>query len=192
MRKVLHLIGTLTDEDVEWLAANGETRFVPRNTTVIQQGKSIEALLMLLEGKLSVRLAGSDREVASLYPGEVLGEMSFVDARPPSASVVAVQDSHLLIVTRAVLTRRLNHNDAFAARFYRGLAVFLADRLRTTTAYLGYGAWEEDARAQAEAIDEGSFDDITLAARRFDDMLRRLRMADGSFGVGSRQESASS
>ena len=181
MRKVLHLIGTLTDEDVEWLAANGETRFVPRNTTVIHQGMSIEALLMLLEGKLSVRIAGlPDREVASLYPGEVLGEVSFVDARPPSASVVAVQDSHLLVVTRAVLTRRLNHNDAFAARFYRGLAVFLADRLRTTTAYLGYGAWDEDARAQAEAIDERSFDDITLAARRFDDMLRRLRMADGS------------
>ena len=36
--------------------------------------------------------------MAILYPGEVIGEISFVDARPPSASVVSVHDSHLLVV----------------------------------------------------------------------------------------------
>jgi CRP/FNR family transcriptional regulator, cyclic AMP receptor protein len=186
MRKVLHLMGTLTDEDVEWLAAIGQTRFVPQNTVVIQHGKSVEALFLLLEGKLSVRIGGgADPEVASLYPGEVLGEMSFVNARPPSASVVAVQDSHLLVVSREALTRRLSRDDAFAARFYRGLAVFLADRLRTTTAHLGYGTWDEDARKEAEVIDDSSFDDISLAARRFDDMLHRLRIAGRLFGMTS-------
>jgi CRP/FNR family transcriptional regulator, cyclic AMP receptor protein len=181
MRKVLHLMATLTDEDVEWLTTEGETRFVAKDTVVIQRGKSIEALFLLLEGRLSVRIGEAPgREVASLYPGEVLGEMSFVNARPPSASVVAVEDSHLLVVTKEALTKRLSRDDAFAARFYRGLAAFLADRLRATTAHLGYGRWDEDARADADAIDEGSFDDISLAARRFDDMLRRLRISGGS------------
>ena len=87
MRKVLHLMGTLSDEDVEWLTANGQTRFVPRNTTVIQQGKPLEALFILLEGKLAVRTTGlRDVDVATLFPGEVIGEISFVDARPPSAA----------------------------------------------------------------------------------------------------------
>ena len=106
--------------------------------------------------------------------------MSLVNARPPSASVVAIEDSHLLVVTREALTKHLSRDDAFAARFYRGLAVFLADRLRATTSHLGYGKGDEDARAEAQAIDDGSFDDISLAARRFDDMLRRLRIAGRS------------
>jgi CRP/FNR family transcriptional regulator, cyclic AMP receptor protein len=106
--------------------------------------------------------------------------MSFVDARPPSASVVSVQDSHVLAVKREVLARKLDRDDGFAARFYRGIAVFLADRLRMTTAHLGYGKWNDEEQHEAGAIDEGTFDDISLAARRFDEMLRRLRMADDS------------
>jgi CRP-like cAMP-binding protein len=180
MRKILYLMGTMSDSDVEWLAAHGQTRFVPRNTTVIQQGQAIEALSILLEGKLSVRRSDLNRDVASLYPGEVLGEISFVDGRPPSASVVSVQDSHLLVVPREVLTTKLDRDDAFAARFYRGLAVFLADRLRTTTAHLGYGTANLEQEREGEALDEGSFEEISLGARRFDEMLRRLRMADGS------------
>jgi CRP/FNR family transcriptional regulator, cyclic AMP receptor protein len=181
MRKVLHLMGTLSDEDVEWLTTNGQTRFVPRNTTIIQQGKPIDALFVVLEGKLAVRITGlSPGDVAALYPGEVLGEISFVDARPPSASVVSVQDSHVLAVPKDVLTKKLARDDGFAARFYRGLAVFLADRLRTTTAHLGYGKWGKEEPPPSEAIDEDTFDDVSHGARRFDQMLRRLRLADGS------------
>jgi CRP/FNR family transcriptional regulator, cyclic AMP receptor protein len=172
MRKVLHLMGALNDQDVAWLTAHGETRFVPEETVVIRQGHPIEAVLILLEGKLSVRLAG-DREVATLYPGEVLGEISFVDARPPSASVVAVQPSHLFAVSAAVLTNKLERDDGFAGRFYRALAIFLADRLRTTTANLGYG---KEVEVDADQIDESEFDGISLAATRFDEMLRQLRI----------------
>lgn len=182
MRKVLYLMGTLTDGDVEWLSAHGQTRFVPRETTIIEQGRAIEGLFVLLEGRLAVRRADvTDRDVASLFPGEVLGEISFVDGRPPSASVISVQDSHLLVVTRETLLNKLARDDAFAARFYRGLAIFLADRLRTTTASLGYGKQTDNQQQRdAEAIDPDSFEEISLAARRFDEMLRRLRLTDGS------------
>jgi CRP/FNR family cyclic AMP-dependent transcriptional regulator len=183
MRKVLHLLGTLGEQDLEWLVSHGQVRFVPRNTTIIQQGKAIDTLFILLEGQLSVRIAGlNDREVAGLYPGEVLGEISFVDARPPSASVISVQDSHLLAVSKDVLERKLGRDDAFAARFYRGVAIFLADRLRTTTAHLGYGKWEPADQPELEPIDDGALDEISLARRRFDELLRRLRLTEGSSG----------
>jgi CRP-like cAMP-binding protein len=177
MRKVLHLMGTLTDADVEWLGMNGQSRFVPSGVTVIRQGEPIDALFILLDGRLSVRMPGREREeVATLYPGEVLGEISFVDARPPSASVAAVEDSHLLVVNREQLGKKLHRDDGFAARFYRGIAVFLADRLRTTTAHLGYGTAREE-KPDEDAIDDERFDEISLAARRFDEMLKRLRIA---------------
>jgi CRP-like cAMP-binding protein len=183
MRKVLHLMGTLSDIDIDWLLAHGETRYVPNETSVIRQGEPIEALFILLDGKLSVRMAGLDREVTALHPGEVLGEISFVDARTPSASVVSVQASHVFMINKEVLAKKLTRDDAFAARFYRALAIFLADRLRTTTAHLGYGTWDEDSRAEADEIDDASFDDISMAARRFDDMLKLPAPAAG-FPIG--------
>lgn len=176
MRKVFHLMGALTNEEAEWLASHGQARFVPGGMTVIEAGRTVEALFVLLDGSLSVRVGdGRDQEVATLYPGEVLGEISFIDARPPSASVVAVRDCHLLVIDRDTLNEKLHGDDRFAAHFYRGLALCLADRLRMTTAHLGYGAWRPDD--ESAAISEDSFDEISSAARRFDDMLRRLRVA---------------
>jgi CRP-like cAMP-binding protein len=174
MRKVLHLMGLLTDEDMEWITSRGQLRFVPRGTTIIREGEPIDALSILLEGKLSVTVsAGQGRTIAVLYPGEVLGEMSFVDARPPSATVTAIHDSHVLMVSREALDRKMLKEPDFAARFYKALAVFLVDRLRTTSAHLGYGMWKEDVPGQ---IDDAELDDISLAGRRFDDLLKRLRV----------------
>jgi CRP/FNR family transcriptional regulator, cyclic AMP receptor protein len=176
MRKVLHLMGTLNDQDIDWLARHGQTRFAPAGLSVIDEGRPIDALFVLLEGRLSVRKGTADsREVAILYPGEVLGEISFVDTRPPSASVVPMEDSHIFAVPKDLLTQKLEADSGFAARFYRALATFLVDRLRTTTAHLGYGTWPADT--QTDEIDDATLDDISLAARRFDEMLHRLRVA---------------
>ena len=58
MRKVLHLMGTLSDEDVEWLTGMARRDSSLRNTTVIQEGKPLDALFIVLEGKLAVRITG--------------------------------------------------------------------------------------------------------------------------------------
>jgi CRP/FNR family transcriptional regulator, cyclic AMP receptor protein len=175
MRKVLHLLSTLSDEDVEWLSMAGRTTLVPRDTVVIREGEPLDSLFILIEGKLSVRTTSlGGREVAELYPGEVLGEISFVDARAPSASVVAERDCHLFAISRVLLTKRLTRDEGFAARFYRALATFLADRLRTTTVHLGYGKWVE--KDETDEVDESALDDISQAARRFDEMLKQVRV----------------
>lgn len=174
MRKVLHLMGLLIDEDVEWLATSGEMRFVPKGTAIIRQGEPIDALSILLDGKLAVTVAaGQNQQVAVLYPGEVLGEISFVDARPPSATVTAMIDSHVLAINREALARKMQKEPAFAARFYKALAVFLADRLRTTSAHLGYGSWKEE---ETGLIEDAEFEEISIAGRRFDELLRRFRV----------------
>jgi CRP-like cAMP-binding protein len=176
MRKALHIMGILSDHDIEWLLSHGKTSFAKTGSVVIQEGEPINALFILLDGKLSIRASAlQNQEIASLYPGEILGEISYIDRRPPSASVAAVQDSQLFIVQADVLWLKLERDDGFAARFYRSLATLLVDRLRMTSGRLGYGKWQEDESGEDE-LDENILDNTSVAARRFDDMLKRLRI----------------
>jgi CRP-like cAMP-binding protein len=175
MRKVFYVMGILDDGDVEWLAKNGTTQFIPSGKVLINEGKSIENIYVLLEGKLTVAVRGvSDREIAALLAGEIVGEMSFVDARPPSASVATSQDSYLLVIPRTLLNSKLRADDAFAARFYRAIATLLADRLRKTTSHLGYGDWKEET--DPDELDEALMDSASSGATRFDRLLKQLRI----------------
>ena len=173
MRKALHLMGNLDDVDIEWMADHGVKQFIASGTVLIQEGEAINSLYVVLDGRLSVRTAAMDGgEIATLFSGEIVGEISFVDSHLPSASVIAVQDSQVLCVSRQVLADKLSADQAFAARFYRALAVFLADRLRVTVGRLGYGSKQQDA--DPDQLDDSSMEEISLAALRFDDLLRRM------------------
>jgi CRP/FNR family transcriptional regulator, cyclic AMP receptor protein len=175
MRKVFYLMGILDDGDIEWLGKTGVTKFIPPGKVLIHEGIPIEDIYVVLEGKLSVSVrAMGDREIAALLAGEIVGEMSFVDSRPPSASVITSQDSYLLVLPRTVLSGKLHSDEAFAARFYRGVATLLADRLRKTTSHLGYGNWTEGI--DPDELDESLMDSFSLGAARFDRLLKQLRI----------------
>jgi CRP/FNR family transcriptional regulator, cyclic AMP receptor protein len=178
MRKALLFLGILSDGDLDWLVANGTRERLARGAVVITQGQPIAAVYVVLDGVLAVTV-GAGREVARLRTGEIVGELSFVDARPPSAHVTAIEDALILAVPRARLEARLDSDAAFAARFYHAIAVLLADRLRATTSHLAYGDRRATAAADAEADDDeiepGALDRVAIAGARFDWLLRRLR-----------------
>jgi len=175
MRKALLFLGILSDEDLDWLVAAGSRQRISRGTVLIKQGEPIGAVYVVLDGALSVTV-GADREVAHLRTGEIVGELSFVDARPPSANAIAAEDSLVLAVPRAPLQARLDTDAPFASRFYRALAVFLADRLRATTSQLAYGEARETANTELkDEIEPDALERVALAGARFDWLLRRLR-----------------
>jgi CRP/FNR family cyclic AMP-dependent transcriptional regulator len=113
MRKVLFIFGQLSDSDVEWLGKNGRRKRMKKGSVLIHEGVAVETFYILIDGELIVKQGKPSREIARLDSGEIAGEMSFVDARPPSATVT--------------------QNVAFAARFYKAVATFLSDRLRKAT-----------------------------------------------------------
>jgi bacteriocin-type transport-associated protein len=175
MRKALFLLGILNDSDLDWMIEIGATRQVAAGTALIRERHPVDAVFLVVEGLFAVRTARTgDADVALLRSGEVVGEMSFVDARPPSASVVSVEPSKVLAIPRPALEQKLQQDVAFAARFYRSLAVFLSDRLRTTVGHLGYGRHDETAASDDE-MDPATLDALSLAGARFDWLQRRLK-----------------
>jgi len=173
MRRALHLLGILDDVDVEWMARNGDVERVQAGKVLIRENTPVNALFILLDGQLSVYLESGQIQVAKLLPGEIVGEISFVSSRAPSASVAAVQDSEVLTLSRDALLAKLMKDPAFGARFYRAIASFLADRLHVTTSRFGYGSAQQDV--DPDEIDDSQMEDISLATIRFDKLLRNLR-----------------
>jgi CRP/FNR family cyclic AMP-dependent transcriptional regulator len=172
MRKVLFIFSVLTDGDVEWLGHAGERVHIDPGMELIALGARLDHLYFVLDGRLAIVTPKGER-LRMLESGEVIGEMTLVDPAPTSVSVAAVTEATLLRIPDAVLREKLASDMGFAARFYRALCVFLADRMRHTTARLGYGTAPEDAHARDELNDD-LLDNVHLAGARFERMLKRL------------------
>ena len=184
MRRVLFIFGDLSDGDIEWLAAAGERKTFPKGSVLVEQGKPIAEIYILLEGQLSVAVASPSKSVTinTLQKGEIVGELSFLDSRPPSATVSAAVDSSVLAISRDKLSAKLARDVAFAAKFYRGMGVFLADRLRTSTRFLGF-VNSDSLRPEDPAddeIDPALLDSVAIAAKRFELLVKRLQTAKAS------------
>ena len=161
MRKALFILGELKDPDILWLARNGVQRSLAAGQTLITEGRAVSDLFFVIEGSFAVTIAGRG-QIATLASGDVIGEMSFVETRLPSASVAAIEAGRVLAVPRGTILAAFADDTAFAARFYKALAIFLSDRLRGT--------------GNDGELDEGILDTIHQAGDRF---VRLLGLLEG-------------
>ena len=177
MRKVLYIFGRLSDEDIEWLIANGKKEHFTAGSILIKRGQKVDKLYIALDGKFSVFVGEKeDKKIAELGAGEIVGEISFVDSSPPSATVMVEQDSFVYSIRRDKLKRKIDADSGFASRFYHALAIFLADRMRATHGLFWYG--EAGSKPQKERdeeeLDEMIMDNVSVAGDRFHRMMTRM------------------
>jgi CRP/FNR family cyclic AMP-dependent transcriptional regulator len=171
VKKVLYILGEFEDDDVEWLTTAGVRRPLARGDVLIREGTPIEFLFFVTHGTFAVTRGAARTEVASVGAGEVLGEISFVDRRAPTATVTATAEAGVLAVPREALNAKLHDDPGFAGRFYRAVAVFLADRLRSTLLLVG----REVADVDDGELDLQALDTVSKAGVRFERILQRLQ-----------------
>jgi CRP-like cAMP-binding protein len=174
MRKSLEILGHLSETDIDWLMAEGGQRHLPAGSVVIEAGVPLKSLLIVLDGQVQVLMPTNRRVLATLYSGEILGEISVVDPRPPQVEVRAKTSTHVLDVPRCAIDKRLAEDQPFAARFYFALACYMAERLRNTTTRLGYGQADDNVPEYGQ-FNEKEMDEIALAGARFNTILQRMR-----------------
>jgi CRP-like cAMP-binding protein len=101
-------------------------------------------MLLLLSGTVDVgkRRVGAETQrpepndterLAVLRPGAVLGEMSMLDGEPRYASVWALSEVEVAILTRQGLARLINEHPAVGAKLLVKITQLLAQRLRNTS-----------------------------------------------------------
>jgi|GEM_PF-630800 len=188
LRKVLRVFATLNDSDVSWLLANGVAERASLGTALIQQGKAVPAIYLLLDGVLGVYInigeAGltQEIEVAKRVKGDILGEMSFVDGGSASATVKTLENAWFLTVAQSILAEKMSTDQGFASRFYQALAQIMTTRCQDLLVQSGAASLDgdsinllsEDIEVEDE-LDLEVLEGTAIAGTRFDWMIQQLR-----------------
>lgn len=171
MKRVLFVLGHLSDNDIEWMIENGTKHYLREGEYLVRQGEPIEDIHIVLSGSLNIFSEDAPAvNIATIGSGEIIGEMSFLDERPPSVSVRATEDVSVYSISLERVKQYMEVNTRFAARFYYSIALFLSDRLRKTTSRLGYGKVEEDA----DEINLNVLSQVGKAGTRFNRLLNKF------------------
>lgn len=127
------LFALLTAGQAESVAEAVVKRRFKRGEVIVEQGEKSNTLFIILTGR--VRVVTSDkrgREVilATLQPGDYIGEMSLIDNEPHSATVRAEVQTDVLMLGRLEFARCLPENTSMAYAVMKGLVQRLrqADR----------------------------------------------------------------
>ena|ERR1022692_2650919 len=124
-----HGLVYLTANDWALVADKASRVHFKKGQLLVQEGKKANGVFLLLKGTARVQIS-SQPTVPAIGPGEICGEMSFLEEAAASASVVAEGDVEAYHLDSAALQSLFELFPHLASRFYRSLATNLSRRLR--------------------------------------------------------------
>ena len=172
MFEALSFLRHFDEPSLDWFFNHAVERQVTANTVLIEEGRHPQAVFIVVQGLVGVRVASAGaRPVAQLGPGELLGEISLLEDSPATATVTATEDTRLLTIARDVLRDRLDARSAFAAQWYRAVALIQSRRLRERVTAL-----TERVRSVEELADEtdAAWQPTLAAVKDFKSLMREL------------------
>ncbi len=103
-----HLFGPLDLDTFAEVEAELTWLHLARGEQLIRQGETDANLYVLISGRLQVAAEDQDRQeqmIGEIVPGESVGEMQLLTGEPRSASVYAIRDSELVMLSKAGFDR---------------------------------------------------------------------------------------
>ncbi len=103
---------------------------IPAGTVLFHEGDKGEEMYIIQSGrvKISKRIRGVEKTLATLEKGEFFGEMAILNDKPRSASAETIEGCDMLVIDRKTFDALIRGNVEIAIRFIKRLA----DRLRET------------------------------------------------------------
>jgi CRP-like cAMP-binding protein len=124
----------LNDNDVRLMVSKAKPVFFNPGERLIREGVPSPGFFMIRSGEVEVRRG--EMKLATLFPGDVCGEMSFLENSNASASVISTKASTIEFLSADELHGIFAAFPHLASRFYRSMALTLSRRLRTTSQQL--------------------------------------------------------
>ncbi len=138
IKEALHKSGlwaNLTDEYKEYILTIAVKQEFRKDEEIISEVNRSRDLYLVTDGLISVCLIVPFEErraeiVDQLRPGFIFGDISFVDAAPRSASVVAVEDSVVYKLPEEALREKMEADHDFGYLLMLNIAGILATKIR--------------------------------------------------------------
>lgn len=124
----------LDQAEIDTVCALAEVRHCPAGEILMKDGDNGDYMGFLLNGKLAVKketaFPGKLALVAVLERGSLVGEMSVVERAKRNATVVAMEDCRLLVLTSDQMARLLVEFPALGSKLLKRIVHVLGYRLR--------------------------------------------------------------
>ncbi len=186
----LPLLSGLSDQELERIAQVAVPRSFPKGARVFHEGDESDACYIIREGEVRVTREHSDGRaiaLATLGPGEIVGELAMLDGEVRSASVEAITDIELLAIAARDMRGLLERNPEITAK----LVVALTSRVRETNERVARQSFQtvpsrvagvlSQLVAEAGADGQGAREGVTI----------RMNQADLAQLAGTSRESVS-
>ncbi len=132
MLRRVKALAELSDEQLTRFASYMEPLTIRRGASVVKQGDPDDAMYLVLDGEMRVRLMISEKEtvLATLAAGDWFGEIALFDQGPRSADVIANDDGILLKISSDAFEKLRREAPELSAPILFSIGKTLAARIR--------------------------------------------------------------
>jgi len=185
----LPLLSGLSEVELRRIAQVAVARSFPKGARVFHEGDESDACYVVRSGEVRVTREHSDGRaiaLATLGPGEIVGELAMLDGEVRSASVEALTDVELLAISAPDMRGLLERNPEITSK----LVVALTRRVRETNERVSRQSFQTVPSRVAGVLSQ-LVDEDGLSPTGRDGLTIRMNQADLAQLAGTSRESVS-
>jgi CRP-like cAMP-binding protein len=126
--KKVPLFSELSDEDLDRLLSISREKFYPKDSVIFQRDEVGNFFFIICFGRVKVVIEtedGKEAILSILYPTEFFGEMSLLDGEPRSATIIALENTRVLIIQRDEFLKLLYNHPEISLKILKTLSLRL-------------------------------------------------------------------
>ncbi len=126
-------------KEIENLAKYIQLAQSPKGMPVIREGVREAFMCIIVSGSVNVvkeDMQSHGKVLSTMTAGKLFGEMTLFDGEPRSATVLAIEDTTMLVLTKESLNRLIEEIPKLGAKILLKLGMLISQRLRMTSGKL--------------------------------------------------------
>lgn len=138
------LFQDLSLNQVHQLLNSGHKVNYQKGKILCKEGDKSTDMLILLAGELVIRR--KNKELTSVTPVEIVGEMGLITGLPRSAQVEVTKDATLILINKMKFDVLLKRDATVATKIYRNMLIMLCGRLQEANDRFDQSSKDEDKK----------------------------------------------
>lgn len=179
--KNVPLFEDFSDDELEKLLVICKEKSYPKDSVIFQKEDPGNFFFLICSGRVKVIIEteeGKEGILAILYPTEFFGEMSLLDGEPRSATVVALEETKVVIIERNEFLNLLYKHPELALKILKTLSLRLrkANRQIETLMFLDASGriarlLIDIAKDRGKKVDEGVLIDLEFTRQELGNLI---------------------